>query len=107
MIRTAITAAFALALVGCAIPEDNFPDTYGKTVCKRLRECDKGSFENNYDNLADCTDTWADGAEFFLDAGDLFGGEYSPSKARSCINDINAASCGAFSSGSYECDVFE
>lgn len=107
MTRAPIYAALALALVGCAIPEENFPDTYGKAVCKRLRECDKGSFENSYDDLADCVDTWSRGAEFFLDAGGLFGGEYSPSKARTCINEINAASCGDFSSGSYECDVFE
>lgn len=103
----ALMPVLLLSLVACAIPEESFPDTYGKAVCKRVRECDKGAFENRYDDLKDCSEDWSSAAETFLDLGDLFGGEYSPGKARSCIDEINAASCGSFSSGSYECDVFE
>lgn len=94
-------------LVGCAIPEEDFAPTYAVTICDRLEECDKGSYENLYTDAADCQDDWEDAAEVFMAGADLLGADYSEEKGRECIDEIQAAACGDFSSGEYECDIYE
>lgn len=96
-----------VAVVGCSIPEEDFADTYAVTVCDRLEECDRGDFENQFDDREECWDDLADVAEFFMDAADLLGGVYSEDAARECIDSIQSAECGDFSSGEYACDVYD
>lgn len=102
-----LTALLALCLIGCAIPEEDFAETYASTVCDRISECDKGDYENRYDSDEECEGQWADAADFFMDAADLLGGEYDEDAARECITAINDADCGEFESGDYECDVYD
>ena len=91
---------------GCAIEEADFPDVYADAICDRLAECDKGDYENRYDSDEDCEEQWADGADFWMDAADLLGGEYDSEDARDCIRAIRGADCGEFESGDYECDLY-
>ena len=97
------------ALLACAIAEEDFPDVYADTAGDRLYECNKSTFENLYgDNEdGDCQDQWASGAEFWMDAADLIGGEYDPDAARECINEINDAQCSDLTSSNYECDLYD
>ena len=95
-----------MLLIGCAIEEEDFPAVYADTVCDRIEECDKGAYENLYDDAEECQDQWADGAEFWMDAADLLGGDYDPEAARECINAIKDADCGDFETGDYECDLY-
>lgn len=94
-------------LVGCTIPEEDFAATYAVTICDRLEECDKGSYENLYSDAEDCEDDWEDGAELFMSGADFLGADYSEEQARDCIDEIRTAECGAFSSGKYDCDIYE
>ena len=107
MKRLILAATSLTLLFGCAIPEDDFPETYGKSVCKRLEECDQGSYENQYDDRADCVDTWSGLADDFLGFADALDQDYNEDKARDCISSMKDASCGEFSDGSFECDLFD
>lgn len=95
------------SLVACAIPEEDFPEIFGKEACKRLEECDKGWYESNYeDDRAECIDDQADLADFLLDAGDLLGNEYDPAKGRDCVRNLRQASCGDIQDGDVDCDLW-
>ena len=107
MKRLILAATSLTLLFGCAIPEEDFSETYGKNVCKRLKECDQGSYENSYADKQDCIDDWTDVGDLILDAGDLFNQDYNEDKARDCISSMKDASCGDFSDGSFECDLFD
>lgn len=95
-----------LVLVACAIPEEDFPEAYGHTVCDRLEECDRGDYEAAYEDRAACVDQWAEFADTLLDAADLLGQEYSPEQGRDCLQEIRRASCSEFVDGEYTCELF-
>jgi hypothetical protein len=97
----------ALGLVGCAIPEEDFAETYARTACDRVEECDKGSYESRYDDDLECQEQWADWADLLMDAADLLGGEYDEEAARECISAMKDADCGDFETLDYECDVYD
>jgi hypothetical protein len=107
MKRFLFVAALIPALVACSVPEEDFPETYGKAMCKQISKCDKADYESAYDDDDDCRDDWADVADFILDAGDLLGQTYSEEKATDCISELKKASCDDFDDGDYECEVFE
>lgn len=111
MNRTWLTGLLAAALiptlVACSVPEEDFPEEYGKTVCKQLKKCDKGDYESAYDDDEDCRDDWAEVADFILDLGDLGGQTYSEEKATDCLQSAKQASCAEFEDGDFECEVFE
>jgi hypothetical protein len=102
---------FALALIvlvsGCPIPEEDYPEAYGNAYCDRLKECDKASFENTFDDMDECVADMADVVDFWMNAADLLGGDYSDEAARECITEVRSASCGDFGSGDYDCAVYE
>jgi len=96
-----------LLCAACTISENHFPDAYARAICTRLAQCEAGQYQNTYDNRRDCVSSWSDAAQSVLDAGDLVGATYSPTKAAQCIDQIHAASCGDFSNFDYTCQVFE
>ena len=106
LMSNCLNALLALCLVGCAIPEEDFAARYAGTICDRIAECDKGDYENRYDSDEACEEQWVDAADFFMDAADLLGGEYDQDAARECISALDAANCGDFESGDYECDIY-
>lgn len=107
MKRFWLVAALIPALVACSVPEEDFPEEYGKTVCKQLNKCDKADYESAYEDDQECRDDWADVADFFLDLGDIGGQTYSPEQATDCLSEIRKASCEDFGDGDYDCEVFE
>lgn len=105
--RRMIIAAMSLGLtVGCAIAEEDFPDAYGSAVCSQLKSCDRGDYEERWDDKADCVDDWADGADILLDAADLFGQTYNPDRGRDCVTNVRRATCEEFDDGEVDCDLF-
>lgn len=96
-----------LALIGCTIAEEDFPDAYADAVCDRLYECDRGDYENRYDDAEECKNEWAYGVELWMDAEDLLGGEYAEEAARDCISGIREADCGDLSFDELACSVYE
>lgn len=95
----------ASSLVACAIPEEDFPDTYAKVLCKRLKECHTADYEDAYgDDHEACREDGAEGADTILDLGDLIGEEYDPAKGRDCINEMKTADCGDLDN--VDCDVW-
>lgn len=95
------------SLVACSIPEEDFPEKYGKEACKRLEECDKGDYEEIYgDDDAECVDDFADVADILLDLGDLAGETYDPAKGRECVRNLRKATCEEIQDGEADCDVW-
>ncbi|MED5373924.1 MAG: hypothetical protein VX899_23100 [Myxococcota bacterium] len=104
MSRTWLIAAILPALTACAIPEEDFPEEYGKQNCKRLQECNEDLFEE-FDDMEDCTDAYADLMEPLLDLADLAGETYDPDGARDCITNLKRADCGDWEDGDFTCDL--
>jgi len=94
-------------LAGCTVAEHDFPEAYGKAMCKRMKQCERGEYDNTWDDKAECVDDMAEFADFFLDAGDLLGQEYVPELGYDCIREVKGASCAEFEDGEYDCEVFE
>ncbi len=107
MNRFWLAAALIPALVACTVPEEDFPEAYGKAWCQQFRTCNEADYEADYDDAQDCRDDWADVGEFLLDAGDLLGQTYSEEKATDCLGELKRASCEDFQDGNFECEVFE
>ena len=93
-------------IASCTIEEDEFAESYGKTVCSRLHDCQRSDYDDRYEERSECVDEWAELADTFLDIGDTLGQEYSPELAQDCLEAIRAASCSEFSDGQVECQVF-
>jgi hypothetical protein len=94
-------------LVACTVEEDEFANSYAKAVCNRLEECQRSDYEQAYEDRDACVEDWAEIADTILDVGDTLGQEYSPQSAQDCLESIREASCGEFSDGQVECEVFE
>ena len=107
MNRFWLVAALIPALVACAVPEEDFPQAYGKTMCKQLSECNQDDYEEQYADRSVCRDEWTDIGDSILDLGDLLGQTYSEEKATECLSAIKAASCEDFKNANYDCEVFE
>lgn len=108
MRRFLLSATAVIFLAGCGpIPEADFPEEFGSTYCKRIKECDKGAYESDYTDKEDCIDDWADFADTMLDLGDLLGGDYNEEMGRECVTAIKDATCGEIDDGDVECDLFE
>lgn len=100
-----LASSLGLSLAACAIPEDDFPATYAKTLCDRLAECHAADFQETYgDDMDACESDGADGAELVLDLGDLAGETYDEGKGRDCIQELNRAECGDLDN--VDCDVW-
>ena len=76
MNRTSLLPALAATLTGCSlfgpgnITEDNWAESFAKTYCKQLQECERGYFESEYSDLEDCQDEVKDDAEDAAEAAD-------------------------------------
>ena len=90
------------ALVACAPPtEAEFPEAWAKVVCSREKECDRGQFDSNWEDMDDCRTSRADAADQLLDIWDVFG-NYSEDAAGECLSDMRAASCEEVENGSFD-----
>lgn len=96
MKRFLLVAALIPALVACAVPEEDFPEEYGKTACKRLEECDRGDFEETFDSMDECQESLADLAEGVLDIADFGGETYDEDKGREWLTELRRSSCEEF-----------
>lgn len=87
-----LLAALALPLSGCYSDPEAFAKTAAKHSCKRLRECDKTRFDDEYGgDLGRCKD---DAYTDFLDIGDgleALGCDYDPDGAAECDKAIRQA----------------
>ena len=73
-----------------------------RTWCKKLKECETSEFEKNYDKMWECVDE----AEGTWTLQRLFQGDcdFNRDKAKECLKDVRAASCGEFEKGFSSCD---
>ena len=102
MNRFWLAAALIPALVACTVPEEDFPEAYGKACCQQFRTCNEADYEAEYDDAQDCRDDWAVVGEDLL-----LGQTYSEEKATDCLGELKDASCEDFKNANYDCEVFE
>ncbi|MEM6926117.1 MAG: hypothetical protein AAF602_04270 [Myxococcota bacterium] len=95
-------ALILLALGGCTISEDAFPDRYADAVCDRIEECTTVFDEPS--ERETCEAFWSGAAELLVDLGDL-AGEYDPAAGADCVGDVRAATCAEFNEFRVDCDV--
>lgn len=107
MFRPLLALLTLAALTGCAIEEADFPDAYGKAVCKKARKCDRADYEEHYDDLDVCIDDAGDLIRGVIDLAGLVGQEYVPEYGRDCVSQINGMSCEDYNDGEVDCDLFE
>lgn len=101
--RIKLVALALVAVGGCGIPEDAFPERVGEAVCDRVEEC-TATFDDDAAR-ADCESFWSGAAELWVDLGELGGAEYSPGQGADCVTEIRRATCAEFNSADYTCDV--
>lgn len=86
-----LLASLSLPLSGCYSDVESFAKQASKHSCKRLRECDKAQFDDEYGgDLARCKD---DSYTDFLDIADIAeaaGCDYVPDQARECDKAIRS-----------------
>ncbi|MFT5585516.1 MAG: hypothetical protein ACI9VR_003108 [Cognaticolwellia sp.] len=119
MKRFLLVAALIPTLVACSVPEEDFAEAYGETICKQLSKCQQADYEATYeDNDCEdprdcvptrdiCVDIWGDIGDLILFGGNLLGQDYSEENATDCLTEIRRASCEEFEDADYECEVFE
>jgi len=82
----AATFLAAPALTGCYGDVESYVPASAKQHCKRLRECDRGTFDDRYGgDLRECRD---EVEQDLFDAADLLediGWEYDPDAGKACI----------------------
>jgi hypothetical protein len=85
LVALPLLASLALPLSGCYSDVESFAKVAAKHGCKRLRECDKARFDDEYDgDLGRCKD---DAYTDYLDLNDMLetlGCDYSPDGAQDC-----------------------
>jgi hypothetical protein len=80
-----------LLLVAC-VTSTSFPTQLVSVSCDRLKECNKATFEDSYDDLADCRDDNEGDAE---DVNDCYADncDFDAKKAQSCLQDYRTSDC--------------
>ena len=102
-----------LLLTSCLvgnIDEDSLPAQYAGPICKNLQRCERGYFESEYSDMADCRDEVADNLEDLVDYADDQDCDFDEDEAKECLQSINSVSCEDWYEGdaSDDCeDVFE
>ena len=113
MNRMSLLPALAASLTGCSlfgpgnITEDNWAESFAKTYCKQLQECEKGYFESEYSDLEDCEDEVKDDAEDAAEAADDADCNFEEDEAQECIDSLHTSSCEDFYDLEYldDCDA--
>lgn len=103
----AVSALVVFSIVLCAGPvkEEDFPSTYAKVQCKKMKKCEKADWEANFENQAECEAELAGYAEDVLDVVTIFC-DYDEDIARSSISALKSANCEEWDDG-VEIDVCE
>ena len=112
MNRTSLLPALAATLSGCSlfgpgnITEDNWAESFAKTYCKQLQECERGYFESEYSDLEDCQDEVKDDAEDAAESADDADCNFEEDEAQDCVDSMHASSCEDFYDLEYldDCD---
>jgi len=92
---TSIFCGVALcgSVIGCTISEQRFSPSYGDTLCRKWKKCDKEEFQELWENVESCSADTSELVDAFLDIGDTLGGEYDSSAAYRCLGDLRSANC--------------
>lgn len=95
---------FILALIACTNVE-NYDEQTIAASCQRWDECEKASFEDNYDDLGECQD---DQADYFEDLYDCYveNCEFDAQQASACLASQRSVSCEDWGAGDFgsDCD---
>jgi len=94
-----------LGVVGCAIPEEDFPDRVADEVCDRVEECTE-VFEDRSERM-DCEDHWRHSAARRLEQGEREGLTYDPAAGANCVREVQIGTCAEFNDFGFVCDPFE
>lgn len=86
-----LLASLSLPLAGCYADVESASKRGAKHVCKRMHECDRSQFDNEYNgDFGRCRD---DKYTEYLDAHDAWedlGCDYDPDDAKTCVETIKA-----------------
>lgn len=113
MNRMTLLPVLAAALSGCSvfgpgnITEDNWAESFAKTYCKQLQECEKGFFESEFSDLDDCEDEIKDDVEDAAESADDADCNFEEDEAQDCVDSIHESSCEDFYDLDYvdDCDA--
>ena len=89
-------AAGLAVLTACTIDEDNFSERYSSTWCNRVYECNRGSFEDAYADLAECRASREEVYDEVLDGAEALGCSIDPEGAGDTLDEMRSASCAEF-----------
>lgn len=80
-------------ILGCGVTEENYFQQLSEVTCSRLKECNKGAFQAEWDNdVGECSDDFMDEYE---DAEDFFDDcDFDEDKAKDCLAAMRSDSCG-------------
>ena len=88
--------AVALLAVGCglgAITEDTLPARVAGPYCDNLRRCNRGYFDSEFSDMADCVDETEEDFEDLVEEADDYGCDFDEDEARECVQSLRSSSC--------------
>ena len=88
-----------LVLLACGVPEEDYSTMRGEVECRKIRACELGLFEYEYNNdLHVCLDQIGDRIDAMVE--DLLKScDYDPAEAKRCLSRIRGLSCADFVEG--------
>ncbi len=88
--RLLVVATVLGGLLGCGVSEDNFIDKAARATCGYTERCYRGTFVDNWDDMADCIDDYIDDNEdFYDDLNDEC--DFEPDEADKCLDSYREA----------------
>lgn len=80
-------------LLACVTTSESFWSQAGTLACNRYEECDKSSFEDVYDDQAECREEFAEGADDIMDCLEEGDCTYDPEEGADLLKDFRQADC--------------
>ncbi|TNE85958.1 MAG: hypothetical protein EP330_23775 [Deltaproteobacteria bacterium] len=96
MRKLALIPALLLIFPACGIDEDNFADSMARAWCSKQRECYRANYDENYDNLDDCTEDVNDSYEGVQNTAENLGCELNGDAAAEYRSELLNAECTEF-----------
>lgn len=105
---SSLLSAFALSTLGACVSvgnvtEDNFAEKSAQLGCKMLEKCNRGYFESEYSDQADCIDELEEDTEDMMDAADDADCDFEEDEAQKCLDTFAASTCEEY----YEGDAWD
>ena len=88
--------SLALILAGCSvgnITEDNYAEKAADIACRTLAKCERGYYESEYSDMADCRDEIQDDLEDLGEDLDDAGCDFDEGEAQECLDTLNTLTC--------------